>query len=111
MFKEVDASQEAAILAGSERKKRGPDYSIRTVVHWLSLPHTLSFCSVPTHYDNVPETDMNGQPYDKYPTRLCIANDDYMVCRWCYIASADIAASEQGLAPVPAGEDKNATSQ
>ncbi len=109
MFKEVDASQEAAILAGSERKKRGPDYSIRSVSHFLTLPHTIGFCSVPSHYDNVPDHDMNGQEYDKYPTRLCVEIEPYHVCRWCYIASADIAATEAGLAPVPAGEDANAT--
>ena len=111
MFKEVDAGLESSILASSERKKRGPDFSIRTVVHWLTLPHKLSFCSVPSHYDNVPDTDMNGQPYDKYPTRLCIELDEFMVCRWCFIASADIAAHEAGLKPVPAGEDANASSK
>ena len=111
MFKEVSADLESEILAASTRKKRGPDYSIRTVVHWLTLPHHLSFCSVPSHYDNVPETDMNGKPYDKYPTRLCTSIEPYEVCRWCYIASADMKASEDGLAPVPAGEDTNATSK
>jgi hypothetical protein len=111
VFKEVSADLESEILASSTRQKRGPDYSIRTVVHWLTLPHKLSFCSVPTHYDNVPDTDMNGQPYDKYPSRLCTEIGDYSVCRWCYINSADIAAREAGLAPVPAGEDKNAPSK
>jgi hypothetical protein len=110
VFKEVDTSLESEILASATRKKRGPDFSIRTVVHWLTLPHHAAFCSVPTHYDNVPETDFNGEPYDKYPSRMCATICDYEVCRWCYIASADMEAAKAGLAPVPAGEDTNATS-
>lgn len=108
MFKEVDASLESEILAASERKKKGPDYTIRTVTHWHTLPVHLGFCSVPSHYDNVPETDHTGQPYDKYPTRLCATIDEYEVCRWCFVAFADIAAKEAGLKPVPAGKDENA---
>ena len=109
MFKEVDANQEASILAGAERKKRGPDFSIREINHWFTLPHHTAFCSVPSHYDNVPEHDMNGQPYDKYPTRMCVTIEPYEVCRWCFLAEGDVVAALEGLDPVPAGKDENAS--
>ena len=102
MFKEVSADLEGEILAKEDkptRTKRGPDFSIRTVTHWFTLTHKMGFCTVPTHYDNVPESDHTGQPYDKYPTRMCVEIGDYHVCRWCFIAKADVAAQEQGIPP------------
>lgn len=99
MFKEIDIGLEKSILAGSERKTKGADFSIRTVTHWLTLPHHMSFCTVPSHYDNVPDTDYKGEKYDKYPTRMCITNGPYEVCRWCYVAEADVRAEKNGIPP------------
>jgi hypothetical protein len=111
MFKEVDTNAEAAILAGEDKPKRrakGPDYSIRTVTHWITLTHHMSYCTVPSHYDNVPDTDYNGEKYDKYPTRMCVEIDGYHVCRWCYVAEADQQALLEGLPPTEQ-EDTNAS--
>lgn len=99
LFEEVDPSQEAAILA-TERKSKSTDYTIRTVTHWLTLPHKFGFCTVPSHYDNVPDTDYKGEKYDKYPSRLCVDIDGYTVCRWCYVAEADQIAKLEGIKPV-----------
>ena len=107
MFKEIDASAEAAILAGADqprRKKRGEDFSIRTVTQWFKLMHRMSFCTVPSHYDNVPDFNHNGEEYDKYPSRMCVTIDGYQVCRWCFLAEADQVALKDGHSPIPRSE-------
>lgn len=112
MFKEVDTNQEALILAESEKKsrKKGPDFSIRTVTYWFTLPHHTAYCTVPSHYDNVPDTDYTGEKYDKYPSRMCTTIEGYEVCRWCYIVAADVAAMNNNLPPVERTEETSATS-
>ncbi len=101
MFKEVDSNLEQEIVASTpKRKSKTPDYSIRTVSYWIHLQHHFGFCTIPTHYDNVPDADFKGEKYDKYPTRMCITIGPYEVCRWCYVAEADIHATIEGLPPV-----------
>lgn len=111
MFKEVDSGQEQAILAGADkpRRKKGPDFSIRTVTQWFTFQHHMDYCTVPSHYDNVPDEDFKGEKYDKYPVRMCVDIDGYKVCRWCYIAEADQLAILEGTPPV-VREDENASS-
>jgi hypothetical protein len=102
MFQQVDSKLEAAIVADTPKRKRGSDFSVRTVTHWLSelvREQHFGYCTIPTHYDNVPDSDFSGEKFDKYPTRLCVTIDPYEVCRWCYIAEADVACSEAGLPP------------
>lgn len=93
MFKPVDSEQEKAIIA-SERKRTSIDYSIRTVTHWFTLPQHFGFCTVPSHFDNVPDADKAGGVYEKYPCRMVVEIDDYHVCRWCFVAEADLSATE-----------------
>ena len=111
MFKEVDTNQEALILAEAERtsRKKGPDFSIRTVTHWMTLSHHTAFCTVPDHYDNVPDTDFNGVKYDKYPSRMCVTITPYEVCRWCFLASADETARQANTPPVERTEENSAS--
>lgn len=111
MFQPIDSAQEQAIIAAADkpRKKRGPDFSIRTATHWFTLQHHMAYCSVPSHYDNVPDEDYKGEKYDKYPVRMCVSIDPYEVCRWCYLAEADVVAAMDGLPPTKR-EDPNAAS-
>lgn len=99
MFKEVDPGLEASILEGSSKRKRGPDYSIRTNTHWFTLTAHFGYCTVPSHYDNVPDTDYNGEKYDKYPSRMVVTIEPYEVCRWCYVAEADRLAALENQPP------------
>jgi hypothetical protein len=112
MFNEVDSKQETLILAEAEKKSRrkGPDFTIRTVTHWHTLQHHTNFCSVPSHYDNVPDTDFNGEKYDKYPSRMCVTIDGYEVCRWCFIAEGDVLAIADGVDPVERTEENSGSS-
>lgn len=103
-FTPIDASEEEAILKEAEaqkkpRKKKGPDFSIRTVTHWFTLQHHFAYCSIPSHYDNVPDKSEDGSDYDKSSWRMCVTIDDYEVCRWCYIVEADQQAILDGVPP------------
>jgi hypothetical protein len=112
LFNEIDSKLEAALVADAPKRKRGPDFSVRTVTHWLTelvRSQHFGYCTVPTHYDNVPDSDFSGEKFDKYPSRLVVDLDPYQVCRWCYIAEADIAANAAGLPPVER-VDENASS-
>jgi hypothetical protein len=102
VFKEIDADQEAAILAASsKRKKGGPDYTIRTNTHWFTLPQNLSHsCTVPLHGENIPETDKSGNPYDTKRSRITVEIEEYHVCRWCFMGSLDLMSREQNLKPL-----------
>lgn len=105
MFKEVSADQESSIIAASVRKPKGPDFTIRTVTQWMTFQHRMGFCTVPSHYDNVPDTDYTGEKYDKHPTRMIVEIEPYEVCRWCYIKSADMIAREKNLPPTEREQD------
>jgi hypothetical protein len=103
LFEPVDSANEAALLKAADKPrgtKKGPDYSIRTVTHWFTFSHHMGYCTVPSHYDNVPDTDHNGEPYDKYPTRSCVTIGKFEVCRWCYVAEADVVAELENAPPV-----------
>jgi hypothetical protein len=66
----------------------------------MTFQHHGAFCTVPSHYENVPDTDFTGEKYDKYPSRMCVSIDGYEVCRWCYIAEADRIAILENQPPM-----------
>lgn len=103
MFEVVDPSLANVIAAEQPRKKRGPNFEIRTATHWLTElvnQQHFGYCTVPSHYDNVPDSDFSGEKYDKYPTRFVVEIGPYHVCRWCYLAEADKVAALDNLPPV-----------
>jgi hypothetical protein len=74
------------------RKKKGANTDDRTQTGWYNLPHTVhGFCTVPRHEEVQRELNPEQLEYrDKYPTRMLFEIGEYLVCKDCYLASADL---------------------
>jgi len=102
LFEIIDSLPEDEPRAKRGTKKAQKyDVDNRTVVGWFRLPHTQGFCTVPLH-DEIQElmTDERKEYRQKYPTRMLHPINGYMVCRDCFLVTADVQAAERNLDPL-----------
>lgn len=91
-FKKAQARKASAKPATGRKATAKYNTDDRTKTGWYKLPHSMGFCTVPSH-DLVMETiKPEGKVYrQRYPSRMVIQIGDYLVCRDCYLAEADLA--------------------
>lgn len=74
------------------RKKKSANTDDRTQTGWYNLPHTVhGFCTVPRHEEIQRQLNPEKQEYrEKYPVRMLFEIGEYLVCKDCYLAGADL---------------------
>lgn len=88
-----EAQHEAApTVARKPRAKKSANTDDRTHTGWYKLNHThFGFCTVPRHNEIQAALNEEQKEFrDKYPTRMLFPIGDYLVCKDCYLAKADL---------------------
>lgn len=92
LFEVIDAqTYEAAQRSTSGgRKTKAAKLDERTYTTWYSLVHTMGFCTVPAHDEVIRSLNPEQQEYrQQYPVRMVYEINNLMVCRDCFLLSAD----------------------
>lgn len=91
---EFKKAQEKKPRATGSPRKRGAtklfNTDDRTKTGWYKLPHTMGYCTVPSHDEVQKALKPEAKAYrQRYPVRMVFQIGEYTVCRDCYLARAD----------------------